>query len=48
MICKIDLQKAYDNVSWSFVREVLLFYDISVSLLNLIMFCISNVDILVV
>lgn len=28
MICKIDLHKAYDSVSWSFFIEVLLFYDI--------------------
>lgn len=48
MICKIDLHKAYDSVSWQFIRESLLFFHVPVSLVDLIMFCISNIDIAVI
>lgn len=48
MIAKIDLQKAYDNVSWSFIREVLEFFDFPSGFIFLIMFCISNIDLAII
>ncbi|OMO87284.1 reverse transcriptase [Corchorus capsularis] len=48
VIAKIDLQKAYDNVSWSFLREVLVFYDFPAGLINLIMYCVSNIDLAII
>lgn len=42
MILKIDLHKAFDSVSWSFLREVLLHFNFPVKLVDLIMFSITS------
>lgn len=44
MVLKVDLQKAYDNVSWSFLNEVLLFYEFPTQLISLIIFCVTHID----
>lgn len=41
---KIDLSKAYDHLSWSFIREVLCEIGIGRRVLELIMHCISSVQ----
>ncbi|XP_061367067.1 uncharacterized protein LOC133310186 [Gastrolobium bilobum] len=41
---KIDLEKAYDRMSWSFIQKVLTEINIPDSLVNLIMHCISSSD----
>ena len=38
---KIDLEKAYDRIEWSFIREVLILFKFPMSLVNLILECIS-------
>ncbi|GLT57157.1 hypothetical protein SLA2020_301450 [Shorea laevis] len=42
MIIKIDLEKAYDRLEWSFIRETLIFFQLPSSLISLIMSCISS------
>uniref|UniRef100_A0A2N9HP80 Reverse transcriptase domain-containing protein n=1 Tax=Fagus sylvatica TaxID=28930 RepID=A0A2N9HP80_FAGSY len=39
---KIDLEKAYDRIEWSFIREILLLFKFPMSLVNLILECISS------
>lgn len=39
---KIDLEKAYDNVSWIFLRETLKFYGFPEVTINLIMSCVTS------
>jgi hypothetical protein len=39
---KIDLEKAYDRIKWSFIREVLILFKFPMSLVNLILECISS------
>uniref|UniRef100_A0A2N9FS20 CCHC-type domain-containing protein n=1 Tax=Fagus sylvatica TaxID=28930 RepID=A0A2N9FS20_FAGSY len=39
---KIDLEKAYDRLEWSFIREVLLFFKFPLHLVNLILDCVSS------
>ena len=36
-ILKIDLEKAYDRLEWSFIHEVLLFFNFPPSLVSLIL-----------
>ncbi|OMO84846.1 reverse transcriptase [Corchorus capsularis] len=48
MILKIDLQKAYDNVSWEFLHEVLNFFGFPTQLISLIMFCVTNIDLSII
>lgn len=42
MILKIDLHKAFDCVSWDFLREVLSHFNFPPILINLILFCVSS------
>uniref|UniRef100_A0A2N9IBY2 Reverse transcriptase domain-containing protein n=1 Tax=Fagus sylvatica TaxID=28930 RepID=A0A2N9IBY2_FAGSY len=39
---KIDLEKAYDRLEWSFIREVLLFFRFPIHLVDLILDCVSS------
>jgi hypothetical protein len=39
---KIDLEKAYDRIERSFLREVLILFKFPMSLVNLILECISS------
>lgn len=40
MVFKIDLHKAYDSVSWVFLRQVLVYFNFPTQFFNLIMFCV--------
>lgn len=42
MMVKIDLEKAYDRLEWSFVRMVLKHFGFLANIINLIMSCISS------
>ncbi|GLT37826.1 hypothetical protein SLA2020_121150 [Shorea laevis] len=42
MIVKLDLEKAYDRIEWSFIREALLFFKFPPTLIKIIMSCISS------
>lgn len=41
MTIKIDLEKAYDMLKWSFIRDTLLLFNIPAYLINVIMSCIT-------
>ncbi|KAE8666647.1 hypothetical protein F3Y22_tig00112495pilonHSYRG00083 [Hibiscus syriacus] len=45
MIAKIDLQKAYDNVSWEFLKKTLQDFNFPERLVETIMFCITSYSI---
>ena len=40
MAIKVDLEKAYDKVEWSFIREVLINANLPQNLVSLIMSCV--------
>lgn len=42
MMIKIDLEKAFDKVEWSFIRKTLIFFNLPTNLINLIMSCVSS------
>ena len=44
MAIKIDLEKAYDKLEWSFIREMLIRIYLPQGLIKLIMRCISSVN----
>ena len=44
MAIKIDLEKAYDKIEWSFIREMFLSLNFLISLVELIMSCLSSVS----
>lgn len=44
MALKIDLEKAYDKLQWSFIREMLIRVNLPGDLINIIMSCISMVS----
>ena len=48
MILKIDFEKAYDKISWVFLKQTLIDFDFPLSWVNLIMFCVSSPDISVI
>lgn len=43
ILLKIDLEKAYDKISWKFLLDTLLFFNLDPSLTALIMSCITSV-----
>ena len=44
MAIKIDLEKAYDKLEWSFIRDMLIRANLPVDLIDIIMSCISTVS----
>ena len=44
MVIKIDLEKAYDKLDWSFIKEVLVAANFSPNLIQLIMSYVSTVS----
>lgn len=48
MVIKIDLEKVYDRVNWSFLRTVLEAAGVGTNLLELIMFCVMSPSLSVV
>lgn len=43
MLLKIDLEKAYDKISWKFLLDTLIYFNLNPSWTTLIMSCVSNV-----
>ena len=43
MAIKIDLEKAYDKLEWSFIRQMFFRINLPRNLINLIMSCVSSV-----
>lgn len=44
MAIKVDLEKAYDKIEWSFIKEVLMNANLPKNLISLIMSCVSSVS----
>ena len=44
MAIKVDLEKAYDKIKWSFIREVLINANFPQNVISLIMSCVSSVS----
>ena len=44
MVLKIDLEKAYDKIEWSFIRDMLTRVNLPVDLWDIIMSCVSTVS----
>lgn len=42
MIFKIDLEKAYDKISWDFLKDTLIYFNFDSTWIKLIMNCVSN------
>ena len=44
MALKIDLEKAYDKLEWSFIRDMLIRVNLPMDIIDLIMSCVSTVS----
>ena len=44
MTLKIDLEKAYDNLEWSFIRDMLIRFNFPLDIIDIIMSCIFTVS----
>ena len=44
MAIKIDLEKAYDKLEWSFIREMLIIINLPQGLIKLIISCVTLVS----
>ena len=44
MALKIDLEKAYDKLEWSFIKDMLIRFNLPRKLIDLIMSCISSIS----
>ena len=44
MALKIDLEKAYDKLEWSFIRDMLIWVNLPMDIIDLIMSCVSTVS----
>ena len=44
MALKIDLEKAYDKLEWSFIRDMLIRANLPTNLIDIIMSCVSTVS----
>ena len=44
MVLKIDLEKAYDKLEWSFIRDMLYRVNLPMDLIDIIMSCVSTVS----
>jgi ribonuclease HI len=42
LVLKLDLEKAYDRLEWSFIREILNFFKFPSSFVNLVLECVST------
>ena len=47
MVLKIDLEKAFDRLEWSFIREILIHFNFPSDLIAIIMDCISSSSVFV-
>ena len=47
MAIKVDLEKAYDKLEWSFIRGMLIRANLPADLIDLIMSCVSTVSTLI-
>ena len=44
MALKIDLEKAYDKLEWSFIRDMLIRVNLPLDIIDLIMSCLSTMS----
>ena len=44
MAFKIDLEKTYDKLEWSFIRDMLIWVNLPLDIIDLIMSCVSTVS----
>ena len=44
MALKIDLEKAYDKLEWSFIRDMLIWVNLPLDIIDLIMSCVSTMS----
>lgn len=45
MVLKLDIHKAFDTLSWDFLRATLVDFNLPTYIVNLLMFCVSHMDI---
>jgi len=45
MALKIDLKKAFDKLEWSFIHEILVHFNFSKNIIDIIMACISSTSV---